>query len=64
MFSCFYDYVGDPADRRGMTACSQLTEWRGVIVAASLPTASAQQPERTEVREDCAHCPAVKWQVK
>jgi len=26
------------------------------IVAASFITASAQQPERTEVREDCEHC--------
>ncbi|EFE06430.1 hypothetical protein CIT292_10553 [Citrobacter youngae ATCC 29220] len=33
------------------------THNQGVIVAVSLVTASAQQPERTEVREDCEHCP-------
>jgi len=31
-------------------------KFRGVNVAASFSAASAQQPERTEVREDCEHC--------
>ncbi|MGF6437519.1 hypothetical protein ABIC80_003196 [Kosakonia sp. 1610] len=29
----------------------------GRIVAVSLTSAIAQQPQRTEVREDCGRCP-------
>ncbi|CNH17052.1 Uncharacterised protein [Yersinia thracica] len=36
----------------------------GVISAGSLDADSAQQPERTQVREDCEHCPNSKWQVR
>ncbi|EFK49197.1 hypothetical protein HMPREF9345_04350 [Escherichia coli MS 107-1] len=36
----------------------------GVIVAASLNTDSAQNPERTLVREEFEHCPGSKWQIK
>ena len=36
----------------------------GVIVAASLDSASAEKPERTQVREDGEHCPGPKWQIK
>lgn len=36
----------------------------GVIIAGSLDADSAQQPERTQVREDCEHCPNSKWQVR
>ncbi|CFR24548.1 hypothetical protein CV016_19930 [Yersinia kristensenii] len=32
----------------------------GVISAGSLDADSAQQPERTQVREDCEHCPNSK----
>lgn len=35
-----------------------------VIVAASLPTDSVEQPQRTRVREDCEHCPGAKWQKR
>lgn len=36
----------------------------GVIRVGSLDADSAQQPERTQVREDCEHCPNSKWQVR
>jgi len=42
---------------------SKIVLSKGVIVAASLVTASAQQPEHTEVCEDCEHCREPKWQV-
>ncbi|WP_222424499.1 hypothetical protein, partial [Yersinia frederiksenii] len=32
----------------------------GVIVAVNLNAASAQKPERTQVREDFDHCPSSK----
>jgi hypothetical protein len=35
-----------------------------VIGAGGLFAVSAQQPARTEVREDCAHCPWRKWQAR
>ncbi len=35
----------------------------GVGVAASLVTASAQLPERTDVREESEHCREAEWQV-
>jgi len=34
----------------------KIAQYEGVIGAVSFGTASAQQPERTEVREDCEHC--------
>jgi len=39
-------------------------EQSGVIGAARLFTASAQQPERTFVREDCEHCRGTRSQVR
>jgi len=34
-----------------------------IIVAASLPADSVEQPPRIRVREDCEHCPGAKWQI-
>lgn len=46
--------------RRARPAAQNL---KAVGVKASLVTASAQLPERTEVREESEHCRGAEWQV-
>jgi len=40
-----------------------MPDFMGVSVAASLFIASAEEPERTRVREDPEHCRGTDWQV-
>jgi len=44
--------------------CTAELKQSGVIGAARLFIASAQQPERTFVREDCEHCRRTRSQAR
>ena len=57
------------ADTRFATVNSPGSKWpaahsfKAAGVEVSLVTASAQLPERTEVREESEHCRGAEWQV-